>query len=345
MTEQASGDRATDGKAHAVASDKLRETAKWIVGGAFAALVVILGGTSLSSIGLLFTAEPDWVRIIVAGVAAATGLAFLVRLTLDALDVLTFEQFSLPQYGFGVIGNKGEPAEVEFPTAFGSPDDAACIATVRERVERQHQAYWPPRIDTLEKLARLEIAAYAHRDEQPLEGSEITFLAPAAAITATQSGEPVVLPGSGPYHVDIAGPGKLVVSGTKDLLRYDIIDNRPRISAVGEHAVTRADIDWFAAAAYNSALFNRVSITFERLQRRLPFNVAVIAAAFVLMIAAINPPEAEDGPVGPPVVSETSVMQYDAAGNQLRRQTTTRTLEPEQVNNPGSSVGDAQPTG
>lgn len=349
MAEDKQEDSQTDGRAHGGAATRLRETSKWIVGGTFASLVVVLAGTSFSRIGSLFGSDPDWPRIAVASVGAVLGLAGLLRLTRDALYVLSFELFSMPQYAYGTFTDghcdlAGDDADgapsadrptAFFPLSFPRSAHAAAIADMRNRVECQMAPYWPPGIRTFAQFARLEVAVEQHKDIAALNAGAVLLYVRDGALAARGRNGRIDLPAADQFAVRLVD-GRLIAVSRGDSVRDDA-DNADglRVHPGGRHAVSRADLEWFAKATYLSASFGKVAIAFERMVRRLPFNIFLIAGGFFAMIAAINPPSPDD----PPIVHETVTIIRDSAGRETGRTRTTSTKAP-----PGTQAM-AQPGG
>ena len=347
MSEPSKDTTATDGKAHKIANDSLRETAKWIVAGVFACVSVVLGGTSFSSIGDLFGEEVRTLRVFCAIVGGGIGVFGLVRLLFDAMSVLTFQQFSLPQYAYGTLSQADSTSRYD-PAAMGPvafPDDffdrsqrfwrarrsfnIEMTQDIRTHIDRQFAPFWPEGIESFEQFAKVSLLAEREKkNAEEISGASVSFFIDNGKLIARGGGQTLKAIGSEPFLLTQKDKSTIEVSGKAKTLtfKWDNGKNVPVADPQG-HSISHEDIEWFGRATYNAAIFNKVSFTFDGMQRRLPSNVLMILVGFVTMIAAINPPAPQPEEAPPPTEITTVEIEYNEGGNEVRRTTTTTQMK------------------
>lgn len=329
MSGEWKDDSQTDGKSHSSAAQQLRDTAKWIVGGTFSALVVMLAGTSFSNIGQLFGDEWQTGRIFVFVLGGLIGVAGLVLLTRDALRVLAFNLYSLPQYAFGEFNDPAgsKPGSIGknrawFPKVAQTGAERARIAEMRNRVETQLAPYWPERIDTLAQFGQLEQLVQSDSEKQELVGSVLSLFVHRNQIAIRYGDDTVEQFGKTPVWVALEENRKLSVQTRGKSVRYNVAkDGAVSLSPTGVYSIARDDIEWLAKSTYLSANFNMVLIAFNKLRQGLARNIALLVIGFIPMIAAINPPEEPQ--------SDQVVVVTKSDGTWQRTLTTTTAREAE----------------
>lgn len=205
---------------NASATARLRDTAKWLVGGVTATAVGILAGSSLTRLGSLdFVETPGRLSLVIAG--AALGFGGLAWILDRALAVVTVESFS-----FETFVRSGDPQHEEVRDAVAKrlgrlPGGVADLDALLAKVEAARKSESDP-----ESNAFLE----DYRTYRAVFLPEVAFANVKAKfdrlIGAIRFGTPVAILGLGLYawaanppepKPAAAGPGPLVVIGPQTM--------------------------------------------------------------------------------------------------------------------------------